>query len=141
MYCKASAISSCVLYCHGLPATGPPGRLSAIPPSWATMACWFRTMSLVYLFGISPTVAPGELQDRHLHPLCLVPDEFICHSLSSSCVWMLDLCVPPMSQSAIHGRLCDGVFCWARSLGSVGSYHEIHRQFNHVVPSRVKFVV
>jgi hypothetical protein len=26
-----------------------------IPPPWATLACWFRTTSLVYLFGISPT--------------------------------------------------------------------------------------
>jgi hypothetical protein len=39
----------------GFPATGPPGRQSAIPPSWATQACWFRTTSLVYPFGISPT--------------------------------------------------------------------------------------
>jgi hypothetical protein len=56
----------------GFPATGPLGRQSAIPPPWATLACWFRTTSLVYPFGISPTVAPEELQDRHLHPLCLV---------------------------------------------------------------------
>jgi hypothetical protein len=40
----------------GFPATGPPGRQSAIPPQWATLACWFRTTSLVYLFGISPTL-------------------------------------------------------------------------------------
>jgi hypothetical protein len=38
------------------PATRPPGRQSAIPPWWATLACWFRTTSLVYLFGISPTL-------------------------------------------------------------------------------------
>jgi hypothetical protein len=35
------------------PVTGPPGRQSAIPPPWATLACWFRTTLLVYLFGIS----------------------------------------------------------------------------------------
>jgi hypothetical protein len=40
----------------GFPATGPPSRQSAIPPPWATLACWFRTTSLVYLFGISPTL-------------------------------------------------------------------------------------
>jgi hypothetical protein len=56
----------------GFPATGPPDRQSAIPHPWATLACWFRTTSLVYLFGISPTVAPGELQDCHIHPLCLI---------------------------------------------------------------------
>jgi hypothetical protein len=94
-----SAISSYVLYRHGLPATGPLDRLSAIPPPWATLACWFRTMSLVYLFGISPTVAPGELQDRHLHPLCLIPDEVIIHCSSSSCILMVDLGVPPIFTS------------------------------------------
>jgi hypothetical protein len=39
----------------GLPAIGPPGRLSVIPPLWATLACWFRTTSQVYLLSISPT--------------------------------------------------------------------------------------
>jgi hypothetical protein len=75
---------ACLRICHkllrpvsamGFPATGPPGRQSAIPPRWATLACWFRTTSLVYLFGIFPTVAPRELQDRHLHPLYLVFSE------------------------------------------------------------------
>jgi hypothetical protein len=41
----------------GFPAIGPPGRQSDIPPSWATLACWFRTTSLVYPFGISPIAA------------------------------------------------------------------------------------
>jgi hypothetical protein len=45
----------------GFPATGPPGRQSAIPPPWATLACWFRTTSLVYLFGISPTPRGGPV--------------------------------------------------------------------------------
>jgi hypothetical protein len=126
-----------------LPATEPPGRLSAIPPSLATLACWFRTTLLVYLFSTSPTVAPGELQDRHLHPLCMVPGEVICHSSSYSCVWMADLGVPPIfiSQSTIHGRLCDVVFCWARFLGSIGSYHKIRHKFSHVIPFRVRFMV
>jgi hypothetical protein len=78
-----SAISSCVLlYRHELPATVSSGRLSAIPPPWATLACWFRTVSLVYLLGISPTVALGELQDHHFHPLHRVLGDVICHSLS-----------------------------------------------------------
>jgi hypothetical protein len=38
----------------GFPVPGPPSRQSAIPPPWATLACWFKTTSLVYLFGISP---------------------------------------------------------------------------------------
>jgi hypothetical protein len=39
----------------GFPATGPPGRQSAIPPPWATLACWFRTPWAIYLFAISLT--------------------------------------------------------------------------------------
>jgi hypothetical protein len=75
---------ACLRICHkllrlvsamGFPATGPLGRQSTRPPPWATLARWFRTMSLVYPFGISPTVATGELQDRHLHPLCLILGE------------------------------------------------------------------
>jgi hypothetical protein len=72
----------------------------------------------------------------------LIPGEVIRHSSSSSCVWIADLGVPPiMSQSAIHGGLCDVVFRWVRFLGSIGSYHEIRHKFSHVVPSRVRFVV
>jgi hypothetical protein len=65
--------------------------------------------SLVYLFGISPTVTPRELQDRHLHMLCLV--KFIRHSSSSFCIWMAVLDVPPffMPQSAIDSGLRDVV--------------------------------
>jgi hypothetical protein len=63
--------------------------------------------------------------------------------LSSLCVWMVDLGVPPIliCQYAMHGGLCDVVFRWLRFLGSVGSYHKIHHKFSHVVPSRVRFVV
>jgi hypothetical protein len=55
----------------GFPATGPPGRQSVIPPPWATLACWFRTTSLVYPFGISPTLrfqgrGYGRLRIRRL---------------------------------------------------------------------------
>jgi hypothetical protein len=44
----------------GFLATEPPGRQSAIPPPWATLACWFRTTSLVYPFGIFPTSSDNE---------------------------------------------------------------------------------
>jgi hypothetical protein len=39
------------------PTTRPPGWLSAIPPPWATLVCWYETTSLVYPFGISTTEA------------------------------------------------------------------------------------
>jgi hypothetical protein len=48
----------------GFPAIGPPGRQSAIPTPWATLACWFRTTSLVYLFSISPTVTHAEAAEE-----------------------------------------------------------------------------
>jgi hypothetical protein len=57
----------------GFPATGPPGRQYAIPPQWATLACWFRTTSLVYPFGISPTGAVVKLASINLQKLVLSP--------------------------------------------------------------------
>jgi hypothetical protein len=49
-------------------STGSPGRLSAIPPPWATLACWFRTTTLVYIFGISPTRKEPSPKPASLSP-------------------------------------------------------------------------
>jgi hypothetical protein len=56
------------------PATRPPGWLSAIPPLWAILVCWYETTSLVYPFGISttPSRAPACTYEREsisLEPL------------------------------------------------------------------------
>jgi hypothetical protein len=97
---------------------GRPVRISAIPPSMGHPGLWFRTTSQVYLFGISPIVAPRELQDRHFYLLGWSLLNVIRHSsFIFSCIWMGDLVFPPVfkSPSAMDSGLCNVVYVWRDS--------------------------
>jgi hypothetical protein len=68
-------------------------------------------MSLVYLFGISPTVAPVNFKIAISIRYALFLVKSIRHISSSLSVWMVVLDVPLffISQSAVDSGLCDVV--------------------------------
>jgi hypothetical protein len=108
--------------------------------AWATWACRFRNTSLVYPFGISPTVAPRELQDHHFNPPCLhlrrPSSLFILQNDGRS--WRCSYLLP---QSAMVWRIGDVIFSCEIPGISYRSPMKSAMTFAFTVPSRVSFVV
>jgi hypothetical protein len=100
----------------------------------------FRNTSLVYPFGISPTVAPGELQDHHFNPPCL-------HLRRPLSLFILQIdgrswrCSYLLPQSAMVCRIGDVIFSCEIPEISYISPMKFAMTFAFTVPSRVSFVV